>query len=210
MTRTRLYPVLLMCLISLHLISNFIWLRLNIAYPTWDSAGHLNLAMIFSDNLPYLSKFISVNDFLSISNYYPPFVHLVGAVFLLLTGRDYRNILPIGTFFFLLAIIYLYKVILFHTENNQKRAFWTSLIFSLFPLVWTESRQFHLDVPLTALMLAAYYHLNRSEQLKSSLHSALFFIFFTLSQFNKMVCSSLFVNSYTLGYKKVAETMVSQ
>ncbi|HSX39702.1 MAG TPA: glycosyltransferase family 39 protein, partial [Candidatus Saccharimonadales bacterium] len=168
-----------------HVAVNVVWQVLDKAPPTWDSAGHLGLSFLFADRIPALiNANIKIVDFLQISNYYPPLIHIIGGFLILFFGRNYFSALFLSTVFFVVAIIYLYEVVLVKF-NNQKLALLTVLIFSFFPHVWQQSREFHLDVPLVAFLLMSYYHLIKSDALLNKKHSLLFFVFLVLTQLTK-------------------------
>lgn len=179
--------ILLVLVILFHVSINVLWQRLNTAAPTWDSAGHLALSFLFSDRfVPLIRGVFPLTEFIRISNYYPPFVHLVGGLVIFIFGRNYEiPLLLVGTGFFVLAIIYFYAILKRFFPENDRLVTLAVLVFSFFPGVWEQSRQFHLDVPLLALLLGAFYHLNKSDSLKNSKHTLIFFVFFTLAQLTK-------------------------
>jgi hypothetical protein len=181
------YTFYLFLLIVFHVLVNFIFAIINTTPPTWDSAGHLVLSFIFSDKLVLFFKSqATVATLFGISTYYPPFVHMLGALFILLFGRSYEiPLYLVGTGFLVVSILFLYKIILLKFPNNYKLAFLVTLIFSLFPQIWEQSRHFHLDIPLCGLLLSSFYFLLRSDSLKNMKYALLFFITFSLVQLTK-------------------------
>lgn len=179
------YHLLVVLVIFFQVVLNVVWHTVNNAPPTWDSAGHLGLSFLFAQKIPaLLFGDISFGDFMRISDYYPPLVQLMGGLMILLLGRNYFNAIFIGTFFLALSILYFYKILI-HYFKDEKLAVFTVFIYSMLPHVWEQSRQFHLDVPLVALLLMAYYYLIKSDSLKQRKNSLLFFFFFTLVQLTK-------------------------
>lgn len=179
------YNVFLILIVTFHVVLNIVWHLVNNAPPTWDSAGHLGLSFLFADKIKDLVfGEITFGDFLRISNYYPPLVQLIGGIFILAFGRLYFSAIFIGTFFFAVSIIYLYKIVN-HYFHDAKLASFVVFIYSMFPHVWEQSRMFHLDVPLVALLLVSYYYLIRSNSMKSRKMTLTFFVFFTLVQLTK-------------------------
>ena len=177
--------ILLILVVLFSVVSNIVWHFVNNAPPTWDSAGHLGLSFLFADTLPeLLFGEISFTNFLRISNYYPPLVQLLGGFSIMIFGRHYYSAIFVGTVFLAISIFYLFKIILYH-YNDEKLAALTVFIYALFPHVWEQSRQFHLDIPLVALLLAAYFYLVQSNSLKDKKNSLLFFIFFVGAQLTK-------------------------
>ena len=179
------FKFVLIGLCLFHLISNLIWLKIDQSPPTWDSAGHLSLVLVFKEILPRALSNNSISDLLYLSNYYPPFMYILGSVILLVTNSNYDPLLSLGTIFQLISFLYIYKIVLHHENQNKKLAILTCIIFSFFPQLWSESRKFHLDIPLTTLLLVTYYQLIKSNQLTSRFHSILFFFFFTCAQITK-------------------------
>lgn len=178
--------ILLILLVLFHVFINVFWHRINTAPPTWDSAGHLTLSFIFADRyLPLLSGQFSLVDFLKISSYYPPFVHLLGGLMIWVFGRNYEITILLGTGFLVLGMVYLYAVMKRLFPNDERLPILTVFIFSFFPGVWEQARQFHLDVPVTALLIASYYHMLSSDSFKLTKHTLLFFMYFVFIQLTK-------------------------
>jgi len=179
------YVVVLTVIIVFHFTLNVIWQYINTAPPTWDSAGHLVLSYIFTDRFPeFFGGHANLISLIKVSTYYPPFLHFLGSLVFFVIGRNYEFALMLGTGFFIIAQIYLYLIVKEVTQN-KKTAVLTVLIFSLFPQVWEQSRQYHLDVPLCALLLGAFYHLIKSRGLIDKYHSMLFFLLLSFAQLTK-------------------------
>jgi 4-amino-4-deoxy-L-arabinose transferase-like glycosyltransferase len=177
---------LFVILITFHVFFNIYWQKINTAPPTWDSAGHLTLAYIFTDKISNFFKGeVSLLGLIRTSAYYPPLVHFIGGVVLLIFGRNYEYPLLAETLFFVISIIYLYKIIRHFFPDKPYLALLTSSVYSFFPQIWEQSRQFHLDIPLCLLVLASFYHLSLSKSLTNRKHSFLFFLFFSLAQLTK-------------------------
>jgi len=179
------YVVVLTVIIVFHFTLNIIWQYVNTAPPTWDSAGHLVLSYIFTDRIPELfGGHVNLISLIKVSTYYPPFLHFLGSIVFFVIGRNYEFALMLGTVFFIIAQVYLYLLVKEVTQN-KKTAVLAVLIFSLFPQVWEQSRQYHLDVPLCALLLGAFYHLIKSRGLIDKYHSVLFFLLMAFAQLTK-------------------------
>lgn len=190
MFKSKIYPnryvLLLSLLVLFHLVLNLVWQKINTAPPSWDSAGHLTLSYVIADKITNFFKGeAGIVDLLKSSTYYPPLVQSLGGIVSLIFGRNYEYALLVETFFFLLAIIYLYAIVRHFFPDKPELAIVTAFIFSFFPQVWEQSRQFHLDIPLCAMVLAGFYHLSRSKSLTDIKHSVLFFLFFSLTQLTK-------------------------
>jgi hypothetical protein len=184
--KAKLYINLLRIVIFFHIVSNLLWQVLNTAPPTWDSAGHLAISYIFADKIrSFLGGHTSFLALVTTSGYYPPFVHVLGSLVITLLGRNYEiPLFIIGTFFLSLAIYCVYLIVdkLF---NNPRLAFLTAMFFSFFPHIWEQSRSFHLDLPLAALLLLAVYLLLKSDGLKDPRYAFYFFVVFGCAQLTK-------------------------
>jgi len=177
---------LLIILLSFHIFFNIYWQKINTAPPTWDSAGHLSIAYIFTDRIANFFKGeVSLLGLLRTSTYYPPLVHFIGGAVLFIFGRNYEYPLFAETIFFALSIVYLYKIVRHFFPDKPYFALLTAFIYSFFPQIWEQSRQFHLDIPLCFLVLVSFYHLTLSKSLTDRKYSFLFFLFFSLSQLTK-------------------------
>lgn len=179
------YLIILVAIITFHITLNIIWQILNTAPPTWDSSGHIVLSYIFTDRIPeFFGGHVNLISLIKVSTYYPPFLHFLGSIVFFVIGRNYEYALMLGTVFFIIAQVYLYLIVK-EVTRNMKTAVLAVLIFSLFPQVWEQSRQYHLDVPLTALLLGAFYHLIKSRGLIDKYHSILFFFLLAFAQLTK-------------------------
>lgn len=177
----------LLLLIFFHTIFFVSFRILNKNYQTWDSAGHIGLSYRIANEIKRYSSGVegaSVSSIMKVSNYYPPFVQLIGAVISLAFG--YKSIfLLIETFlFFVLSIIFTYKLAYLLTKD-QKKSFLTAAIYSLFPQIIDQSHYFHLDIPLTALVLMAIYFLLISDRFKKIFPTITFFVLFSFIQLTK-------------------------
>lgn len=179
------YVTVLTLIILFHVVVTIVWQVKNTAPPTWDSAGHIVLSYIFTDRFPeFVGGHTNLLSLIRVSTYYPPFLHFLGSIVFLIIGRNYEFALMLGTVFFVVAQIYLYLLVK-ETTKNKKTAVLAILIFSLFPQVWEQSRQYHLDVPLCALLLGSFYHLYMSRGLVNRYHSVLFFVLLSFAQLTK-------------------------
>ncbi|MBP7785931.1 glycosyltransferase family 39 protein [Patescibacteria group bacterium] len=181
------YNLYLTLLIIFHILFFSIFHILNKNYQTWDSAGHIGLSYRMAREIQRYSSGVegaSLKTILKISNYYPPFVQLIGSFISL--SFDFKSVfLLIETLiFFILSIIFTYKLVFLLTRNNRI-SFITVAIYSLFPQIIDQSHYFHLDIPLTALLLMSIYFLLTSDSFKKILPTILFFIFFSFIQLTK-------------------------
>ncbi len=152
---------------------------------TWDSAGHIGMSYNIVEQLKLWARGdIGTIDLLRTSDYYPPFVQALGAVLVMIFGYGSNLILSLTLFFYLLAIIFLYVDIKL-IGGSSRKAFFASFVFSLFPQVFEQSRVFHLDLPLVALLLIAFYFFVKSKGLQITRYTVWFALFFAFAQLTK-------------------------
>lgn len=166
------YETLLIVLILFHLTGNLVWIFLNQAPPAWDPSGHTLTSLKFVDY--FIGE--STQHLLRITDYYPPFVHLVVTFFMMLFNPSLKIAPIIITLFFILGIIFLY---LYTKEisKDSRAALLAAVIFSFLPKFYDLSRNFLLDVPLITLTLASLYFLEKSQRFEIKKYT----IFFSLS-----------------------------
>lgn len=178
------YFYFLLGLIAFHVISNITWIILNNQPPTWDAALHTMLSLQMYGFMKEALLGFKITEFLSISNYYPPFTHIFGVFMISILGYSFKILQFSGTIFLSLALFFTY---LFTQElfRNERIAFFTSFFFSFFILVFQQSRHHMLDIPLTALILISLYFLIKSENLINKKYTNLFFIFSAFATLSK-------------------------
>ncbi len=167
-------------LIFLTVVGSLVYQRLNKAPQIWDSAAHINLSMLYAKKIT--DKQFS--DIPTLSGYYPPFVHLAGAVFFLVFP-SFNSQLYLTFAFYILGIVFLYLLSRYFFEGNRKLALLTCVVFSLLPQVMRELRLFELDLPLTSLLITTIYFLHTSDRLTKRWRGLAFFIFFAFAQLTK-------------------------
>lgn len=177
----------LFLLILFHIFFFVVFRVLNKSYQTWDSAGHIGLSYRMADEIKRFASSTEGSSFstiMKVSNYYPPFVQLIGSFISLLFGYESIFLLTETLIFFIISIIFTYKLAFLLTKN-EKLSFLSATIYSLFPQIVDQSHYFHLDVPLTALILICVYYLLISDNFKKVWPTILFFIFFSFIQLTK-------------------------
>jgi 4-amino-4-deoxy-L-arabinose transferase-like glycosyltransferase len=123
-------------------------------------------------------------DFLRISQYYPPFIHLVGAIFALLRNNDYHFIQLTGSFFLSINIFFIF-LLAKKLFCSTKIGFFSAFFSSFFITVYQQSRTHMLDIPLSALIVAGLVFLLKSDYLTSTKNSIIFFILLSLAFLTK-------------------------
>jgi len=174
--KLNIYPFLLIFLCLFHLVGNFIWINLNKIPFAWDPAGHTIIAFRFTD----FFKFSTSENFLSISDYYPPFIHLLVSFLMLIFGKNILIGPMVVTSFFILSIIFLY---LYTSElfKDKRAGFLAALLFSLLPNMYALSREFLLEIPILAMALGTLFFLEKSDYFQNRKNTVLFGLFLSLA-----------------------------
>lgn len=178
------YLILTLLLVLLHTIGNAVWTYLNNAPLNWDPSIHLINTFNYAQYVKGIFTNFNLISFLQISNYYPIFIYLINIPLVYLFSENYKIVTFISSFFFGLSILflYLYTVQLFKKTNI---AFYSAFIFSFFITINQSSREYMLDLPLTALIIMALYFLERFRQNLKIKDMYLFFLFLCFAQLTK-------------------------
>ncbi len=185
------YDRLLFLLIVFHTVGNGVWLLLNSMPPGWDQSVHIVLSVKFFEYLANSFSHFNFVEFLRLSNYYPPFVHLAGSALAYAGGFDYRIIALTGTIFFAFAILFLYFYT-FELTGDRKVSFFAAFFFSFFISVFAESRRHMLDIPLTALFITGLYLLKKSLNFSGKKSTLAFFLVAALAVLTKWYAAVYF------------------
>lgn len=164
---------LLIAVCLVHLFINVIWLAQNFAPLPWDQAGHTRIAIrmsqYFQGQLPPEEN----AHILTISNYYPPLIHIITAQFITLLGKNvFVASLPV-TLFFLLMIVGIYKL---NTTlyTNEWIGVISATVFSLIPVIYENSRWFLLEIPMLTFLVFALAMLKKTEGFSNWKYTFLF------------------------------------
>lgn len=170
-----LYSITLLFLLSFHLVSNLIWIIFDTAPLPWDQAGHTRIAFHFAEYVKDLG-FLRIVDYFSISSDYPPLIHTIAAIPILIFG----NPIDIGqitiTIFFLFSIVLVY-ILSLDLFAKKDVAILSAAVYSLLPSVYELSRWFLLEIPLLTFILAAIICLSRSREFSERKYALYFFVF---------------------------------
>jgi 4-amino-4-deoxy-L-arabinose transferase-like glycosyltransferase len=163
-------------------LSNLIWLKIDTRPPHWDASNHLMHSLARLEWLipPSWDNF---RRFYGGYTYYPPFVYWVTSFFYWLFGKGedvavYSNLLFLG-------------ILIFSTYGIAKY-FWgrktgtlSALVVSIMPVLLSQSREYQLDFPLTAMVTLSLYLLLKTQTFKNRLYSILFGISFAFGFLTK-------------------------
>ncbi|MBI3485356.1 glycosyltransferase family 39 protein [Candidatus Daviesbacteria bacterium] len=171
--------VLLLSIIIFHWLLNLYWLKLNNAPIPWDPAAHSLITLNIADSIKSLNFLGIINS----SNYYPILVHFLAAIFIipfqLLTNNGLFLVRLLQLFGSVSLIFTIISVFLYTKEftKNKNLAIFSTIIFSLFPIIYADSKWLYLDIPLVGMLMICLYFLEKSDFLIKKKTSILFFIF---------------------------------
>ena len=153
---------LLIGLCALHFLFNVLWLVQNTAPLPWDQAGHTYQSVRYSQYFRGMLPEEEVKNPLTISTYYPPLVHITTSVFITLLGSHiFVASLPITLFFVMLLVGIFYLTNLLY--KNEWVALTATILFSLLPVIYENSRWFLLEIPMLAFLMLSLAFLYKSE-----------------------------------------------
>jgi hypothetical protein len=157
---------------------NLLWVSLNSLPPYYDSAGHTNLALVYKDIFTGDKPF-HLKDFLTVSTFYPPLVHILGGIVGSIFGQDYKIFQIFSVFLFGLtsALLYFYVNEL---TKNRTWAFFSAIFFIFMPQLWEQSRYFMLDIPVITFVILSLFFLDKFNGSKSGKYLILSFVFAAL------------------------------
>jgi 4-amino-4-deoxy-L-arabinose transferase-like glycosyltransferase len=140
----------------LHVAGNFIWLKIDTRPPFWDIAGHV-IAVQQLVRLPFISDWPAALRGLLTLNPYPPFVYLTAAPFAMLLWPSADVITGVITLFFGLLLLSTFQIGAF--LGGKGTGLLAAFLVSMYPIVFGLSRHYLIDIPLTALTVAAIWFL---------------------------------------------------
>lgn len=179
-----LLPMVAGTTLTVVLLGNLIWIMYNNVTPFYDAAGHTNLSYIYANVVRGVFENTAGFLGLQISTYYPPLLYMVSSLINVFVGFDYKYLQYFSLTFLILAALTLY---IFNSslQRNKKAGFVAMTIFVLLPHIWEQSRQFMLDVPLTAFLLGAWSSLYAYEKKRKYIYILSFALFATFAQLTK-------------------------
>lgn len=175
----NIYDFLLGGLVIFHIIHNVIWIYFNNVPTNWDPSVHLMMTFDYANYVKHSILQFNIIDFLRLSDYYPIFFYIFNAPLAILSNFNVKVMIFSSTFYFIIAIIFLYGVVL-ELWKDKKKAFYTSFFFSFFITISQASRDYLLDIPLTAALLASYFFLLK---LRNNYHIRYIYLFFLVSAY---------------------------
>ncbi len=163
-------------IIFFHFINNFLWLYLDHTYLQYESAEHFLLSFkVFRSLQQHLFPWISdvYNALGNPYRWHGVFVqYLTAPFYFVLGGTQDAGVLVSSGISLAILIVSVYRIgkLLYNKATGCLAAF----ILSMYPLIFTQSRIYMLDLPLTAMVAFSILLLLRSDGFSSKRYSAIF------------------------------------
>ena len=151
-----------------HVLTNISWLTIDTRPPYFDMAGHAIVTLRIL-GLPFLTDPLSAIDGLLHLNQYPPLVYWLAAPVAGLFGRTVDVMTAVNTTFFCALI--LSTAAIARRLASPRAGLLAAFLVSMYPILYGLSRQFLLDVPLTAITTLGVWLLLRTEGFSRSADS---------------------------------------
>jgi 4-amino-4-deoxy-L-arabinose transferase-like glycosyltransferase len=171
--RTQVVPLaLLACLILFHLVNNLIWRQSNVIVFGFDRMFHQVSSLAYYDILRDGINLHTLFAALTLSDYYPPLVHLTATVFYGLFGVSMDVAAMSNSLCLALFLLAVYDL------GRQLAGPWVGLlsafVISTFPIVFSMSRYFYIDFALMAMVAVNICLLLRSDRFRHRGYSLLY------------------------------------
>jgi len=172
--------LLLLLLISL---TNFFWLSYNTLPPHWDWAAHMLSALKYHQAMsdytqqPDLWSLTSVKavlrNLLGVDqSVYPPLFPLVGSFMIFIAGPSIKWLSMTNMLFMALLLYGLFKI--GKKIHSEESGVLSCIILCFYPVVFSLSRQYMLEIALLAITALSIYFLLYSEEFRNRAFTALF------------------------------------
>jgi len=202
------------------LINNFIWLKKDITYFTYDSHRHFLASLRMFEIFKNFSCH-AIPPSIDTIYLHPPFVTILTALFYFLFGISQDIALITNNAIFMGILIFaIYKIGL--KIADTKTALLAAFIVSMYPVVFNQLKVYMLDLPLAAMVTLAVYFLFCCDNFKNFKYSVFFgisaglgmltkdtFFLFLIGPWSYVVIKSIFVlRQKSHNFKKYAGHLV--
>ena len=216
MISSHKYKILLTILILFHLIAGTMWLNLNKSMPGIDPANHISNSFATHKCITHITE-QSLVECIKISGFYPPFVYILTALFMLFTGISINAARYASIIFLCISIIAIY-LWAFQLYKSKFVALLTASTYSLLPLVTLFSRDLWLENALVFLMFFCMFFLLKSNGFSNRRYT--FLAFFTLglgmlTKWNVFLylivpfIAEIIIGYNTIGLKALTKTFIN-
>ncbi len=173
------YLVLLFIVAFLVVVSSFVFIIIDKTPQAWDQALHMYFSFIYFN----LIKSLELGSIVHVSNYYPPFLHLVSIPLYFVFGFHEDTAIATNLFFYLLLVFSIYRV--GEYLRDRRTGVIAAVLVSFYPMMIVLQREYMIDVGLTSICIFTIYLFIKSENLKNVKYSAFFGISLGLCELMK-------------------------
>ncbi|MCR4313017.1 MAG: glycosyltransferase family 39 protein [Candidatus Roizmanbacteria bacterium] len=199
--KNKFYILLTALIFFILTICNFIWLKIDIRPPHWDFAIHLSNIFDYFDLLEK-NEIISLITYFNyhppqFNNYYPPLSYYLTISTYKLFGIG-EDIAVLSLTPFLAIIIFsIYKI--GQTLKNNKLGFLMVVSLVGMPFLMSQTREYQLDFPLTAMVSLNLYLFLKTNLFKNRKFSIIFGLVSGLAMLTKWTYSIFFIGILITG-----------
>ncbi len=162
--------IILMLLIVFHSIVNYIWLMRDTAPPEWDDQ---DMYLITSIMIYRALETFSIDQLaIATSNIRPVLVPFLTAIFYFFAGVS-QDIACMSNILYLAILLFSVYGISKKISHKKEIGLLSAFIVSTFPMIFGMSRQFLMDLPLTAFVSSSVYLLFLTSHFENRRYSLL-------------------------------------
>jgi len=189
-SRMKIDYIILFVIFIIFATNSILWIKKDIAPPTWDESHHLILSLkyynvITNINSDFFWKVMDsyTRDTLYYTPIYPPFFHLATTPLYMIFGTSEDSAVMINILFVGIMIFSIYKIgtFLFNRETGLLSAF----LAVSYAFTNMASTQYLIDMALVSIVSLSIWLLLSSKNFTSRKYSILFGISFGLGMLTK-------------------------
>lgn len=156
-------------------VSNIIWLKIDIQTPHWDGARHLLTSLKYYDLIANwfndISNLHNLKSIVQTYYYYPPFYYLSTIPMYFIFGKSADSAVLVNTFYIIMLVFSVYGIgkILW----NRTVGLLSSFYIALTPMILSSFREYMIDMPMIAFVALSFYLLLKSNKFQNTLYSIL-------------------------------------
>lgn len=158
---SNIFIFFLALIVIFFIVTNIIWLSQDSLPPAWDQAHHMLLSLKYYRLITNVHSFTNLNDFCSVSHYYPPLFHICAVPFIFLFGFSEHNLIMVNFIYLILFAASLYGIgeMLF----NKRVGIMAAILCLFYPIMYAMSREYLIDFALVSIVTVVQYLILRSE-----------------------------------------------
>lgn len=184
------------------IVFNIIWQRIDIHPAHWDAARHLWTSLHYNDlinnwlntGVLNVSGLKALKHLVQSYYYYPPFYYVSTIPFYYLFGHSSDSATMVNNLYIIVLIFSTYGI--GRKLWNRTTGILASLFLALSPMILALSRDYMLDMPLTAFVALTFFLLLKTDCFKNIRYALLFSISFAIGMLIKWTFAAFFVGPF--------------